>query len=156
MGQAPRWWERTAIIYMGWTQISPVSQSVEKTTTNIHCVPSNMHNTDMRNSVPGTFYHYLKITVFWYVTPCNFVRMDRRFGEEYLLPPSYNQIPLAKVKWQWVPLNRQCVSTRQRGVTSHLERQCTYKHNTEARSRNHRCHRKAISIKYCSWNSNFS
>ena len=56
-----------------------------------------MHNTDMRNSVPGTFYHYLK-TVFWDVTPCNFVLMDRRFGEEYLMPPSYNQIPLAKVR----------------------------------------------------------
>jgi hypothetical protein len=78
-----------------------------------------MDNTDMRNSVLGTFYHYLKITVFWDVTPCNFVRMDRRFGE-YLLPPSYNQIPLAKVRGSgfhsivsaYIPDSEAYISTR--------------------------------------------
>jgi hypothetical protein len=39
-----------------------------------------MHNTDMRNSVPGTFYHYLKTTVLWDVRACNFVCMNRQIS----------------------------------------------------------------------------
>jgi hypothetical protein len=81
-----------------------------------------MHNTDMINSVPGTSYLVSLLHITCDVRACYFVRMDQQISVAEFRGSGFHSIVSAYL---------------QRGVTSQQDRQCTYKPNTETRSRNH-------------------